>query len=273
MRALTKDELPQALSILEKCNFQEQIFNQEISKESVLQLFKHSFDYEDSDLMGLFAKEELVAVWVLFHDDASLFATLTYGVFSIKDYFENLSIVFNWLSSNYENYQIIIGIRKTNQTVDNMLSHQAKLLMVADIYYWKLTDKDLVTPLKPLIKNQFLTLSKWYDETFPGIYWNSQKIVAEFENWIILAELASENSNPKNFMGILSPVGKKTAEVFTSKLETSSFDLFLTATKFLCQEKKATELYWMMDELDSEATYLKETGNFPKGTYKEFQLN
>lgn len=273
MKALRQDELPQALAILENGDYQQQIFNQEISKEAVRQLFCQSFEYEDSDLMGLFSKEELVAVWILFHDDPSEFATITYGVFTINDYCKNLSIVLDWLQQNYGHYRIILGIRTTNQLADKILSHQAKLLMTADIYKWSLEETQLSPAINPLTKNQFLNLRTWYDKTFAGVYWQSEKILEEYENWVILADVTSEDSTPQNFVGAWCHPKKKSAEIFTSELKIPALDLFLTATKFFCQQKEAHELYWMVDEKDPEASCLKAAGNVPKGTYKEFQLD
>lgn len=272
IKPLTKDELNLAFKILQTCDFSRQIFNPDIPKKSVLELYSNSFTEPDSDLMGLFHHGQLKAVWILFHDEKSLFATITYGVFTLDSYKNHFASVLCWLMDNYPNYRIILGVRTSNETADQLLSKKAKLLMEAKVYKWKLDQEDRVPFfISPLKKDEFLQIADWYDQEFPDIYWNSTNVLNNYEQWLILSKELNHGYS-RMFFGIWCNPDKKIAEIFTSKIAPNDLKDFLSAIKFYCHKNGANELIWIVEQKSEEDLALINLGYGTTEIYKEFKL-
>jgi RimJ/RimL family protein N-acetyltransferase len=158
------------------------------SQKEFLEKYKQSLKYSDDELLGYFMDDELIGVIYLNVLKKDLYLQ-TSGLF-IKNNIEIVMSTFiDYLHKNYNGYEAYIGYPKENEmAINSLLSHG---FQIADSSIDQRLEK---IEFKPSVLQHFITkidytnypsFAKYHDSKASDIYWNSNRIKENFNDWII----------------------------------------------------------------------------------------
>ncbi|WP_425445877.1 GNAT family N-acetyltransferase [Dethiothermospora halolimnae] len=158
------------------------------SQKEFLEKFKKFLKYPDDDLLGYFIDDELISVIYLNVLKKDLYLQ-TSGIFIKNNVEKIISIFVQYLNKNYKGYKAYIGYTKENEVaINSLLSHGFQIIDSSIDQRLKESEfrpSDIGHSITKINHTNYPSFAKYHDSKANDIYWNSEQIKKDFNNWII----------------------------------------------------------------------------------------
>lgn len=190
LRKLKQNEIETAanLSYLLSKNLLTNSYPLRDSQKEFLEKYKQSLKYPDDELLGYFMDDELIGVIYLNVLKKDLYLQ-TSGLFIKNNNEIVMSIFIDYLHKNYNGYKAYIGYPKENEmAINSLLSHG---FQIADSSIDQRLERIEFKPsvlqhsITKIDHTNYPSFAKYHDSKASDIYWNSNRIKGNFNNWII----------------------------------------------------------------------------------------
>lgn len=243
------------------------------TKEDFIRGTNYAFQNDNEEIL-IFKKNNKVYGWVQYYfiKEENQIATYT---FLSEDYHEEMVDEFIiYINNKYPNSSIALGLPVENIRVrTQFLNHHFKLEeksynCVLDLNNY--SNKEFVNVIR-LEKENFNTFKSIHDKAI-GIYWNSQRIYDDFDNWLIYTYHESDKvtsalycMKEKRFLEIF---GIDYDNIFNKEAFINVLIGFLND----CKKNQDNFICYFSDNFE-EITYLQELGFKLIGEYNYLVLN
>ncbi len=233
--------------------------------------FNYAFDALNYELLGYFNNKELIAVISFYTLKKDLYLQ-TNAVFIKTESETVLTEFINYLKVKYSGYEVFSGYPKENELIIAFLLKQDFQIIESSIDMRlkrsEFTPSNIINPLIKTNHDNYFDFAEFHDKKALDVYWNSQRIKADFENWIIYAYCHA--SKVRASITIKRNVGEIFSLLIDEEIANIGIesDLITTSLRELFADPNIEEVVFFIDSDDKKAyKYTKNLGFYVYSNY------
>ncbi|MFD1464643.1 hypothetical protein ACFQ4L_00865 [Lapidilactobacillus mulanensis] len=253
IRELNSDDVTLMRQIINTCDFDDQCVQPNLTRADVIDQFERSFKFDDwVPLIFYDARAMPLGCVLLGVSVEGRQLSFVSGIFAINSVVSSFQDLLKWLAIQYSGYELVVSLRSHNhQLVDFLKSIQHKPAFTAKVVQWQSeqVSQGTAQKLSSCTRSEFEAISQWYDAEFSDTFWNSRRILTQFEQWEIF--MLQRHQRVSEFVGGCYSEKRAIFEVFATYSTADLRTVFEALNQQLIKQH-VTSGIWMLDETSRE---------------------